>query len=87
MGEMTREELSAMTDHELLAYEREHHDDPHMTLAKAKKMQRVALQFWHLGAAKEKADREAQRQARRRLHFAFTHEIGQPTSRVFVTVR
>jgi hypothetical protein len=57
MGEMTREELSAMTDHELLAYEREHHDDPHMTLAKAKKMQRVALQFWHLGAAKEKADR------------------------------
>jgi hypothetical protein len=24
-----------------------------MTLAKAKEMQRVALQFWHLGAAKE----------------------------------
>jgi hypothetical protein len=36
MGEMTREELSAMTDQELLAYEREHHGDPYMTLAKAK---------------------------------------------------
>jgi hypothetical protein len=67
MGEMTREELSAMTDQELLAYEREQHGDPYMTLAKAKKMQRVALQFWHLGAAKEKADREAQEEARRRL--------------------
>jgi hypothetical protein len=39
-----------------------------MTLAKAKEMQRVALQFWHLGAAKEKADREAHEEARRRLH-------------------
>jgi hypothetical protein len=68
MGEVTREELSAMTDQELLAYEREHHGDPYMTLAKAKKMQRVALQFWHLGAAKKKADREAQEEARRRLH-------------------
>jgi hypothetical protein len=44
-----------MTDLELLAYQREHHGDPYMTLAKAKEMQRVALQFWHLGAAKEKA--------------------------------
>jgi hypothetical protein len=59
MGEMTREELSPMTDKELLAYEREHHGDPYMTLAKAQEMQRVALQFWHLGAAKKKADREA----------------------------
>ena len=38
-----------------------------MTLAKAKEMQRVALQFWHLGAAKKKADRQAQEEARRRL--------------------
>jgi hypothetical protein len=66
---MTRQELAAMTDPELLAYEREHHGNPYMTLAKAKEMQRVALQFWHLGAAKEKADREAQEEeARRRLH-------------------
>jgi hypothetical protein len=71
MGEMTREELSAMTDQELLAYEREHHGNPYMTLAKAKKMQRVALQFWHLGAAKKKADREAEDEARHRLHQKF----------------
>ncbi len=58
MGEVTREELVAMTDQELLAYEREHHGDPYMTLVKAKGMQRVALQFWHVGAARKKADRE-----------------------------
>jgi hypothetical protein len=28
MGEVTREELAAMTDQELLAYERKHHGDP-----------------------------------------------------------
>jgi hypothetical protein len=67
MGEMTRKELAAMTDPELLAYEREHHGDPYMTLVKAKGMQRVALQFWHVGAAWNKADREAQAEARRRL--------------------
>ena len=50
-----------MTDQELLAYEREHHGDPYMTLLKAKGMQRVALQFWHVGAARTKADREARR--------------------------
>jgi hypothetical protein len=27
MGEVTREELAAMTDQELLAYEREHHGE------------------------------------------------------------
>ena len=43
---MTREELATMTDQELLAYEREHHDDPDMTLAKATEMQRLALHFW-----------------------------------------
>ena len=43
MGDMTREELAAMTDQELLAYERKHHGDPYMTLAKAKGMQRLAL--------------------------------------------
>ena len=46
-----------MTDQELLAYEREHHGDPHMTLVKAKGMQRVALQFLHVGAARTKGDR------------------------------
>ena len=61
MGEVTREELAAMTDQELLAYEREHHGDPYMTLVKAKGMQRVALQLWHVGAPRKKADREARR--------------------------
>jgi hypothetical protein len=67
MGEMTREELSAMTDQELLAYEREHHGNPYMSLRKAKKMQRVAPQLRHVGAARTKAD-EAQAEARHRLH-------------------
>jgi hypothetical protein len=31
-------------------------------------MQRVALQFWHIGEARKKAHREAQAEARRRLH-------------------
>ena len=39
-----------MTDQELFAYEREHHGDPYMTLVRAKGMQRVALQLWHVGA-------------------------------------
>ena len=38
MGEVTREELAAMTDQELLTYEHEHHGDPYMTLLKAKGM-------------------------------------------------
>jgi hypothetical protein len=67
MGEVTREELAAMTDQELLAYEREHHGDPYMGLGTAKEMQKTALKFWHLGAAKMKADREAEARARRRL--------------------
>jgi hypothetical protein len=65
---LTREELAAMTDQELLAYEREHHDDPDMTLAKATETQRLALQFWASGGGHKKADREAQAEARRRLH-------------------
>jgi hypothetical protein len=67
MGEMTREELAAMTDQELLAYEREHHGDPYMNLLRAKGMQRVALQFWHLGAARTKVDREARRRLLQKL--------------------
>jgi hypothetical protein len=38
-----------------------------MNLLKAKEMQRIALQLGHVGAARTKADREAQ-EARRRLH-------------------
>jgi hypothetical protein len=68
MGELTREEPAAMTDHELLAYQRERHGDPYMPLSMAKKMQKADFKFWHLGAAKKKAEREAQEEARRRLH-------------------
>ena len=68
MGEVSRDELAAMTDQELSASEREHHGDPYTTLLQAKGMQRVALQFWHVGAARTKADREAEAEARRRLH-------------------
>jgi hypothetical protein len=68
MDEVTREELAAMmTDQELVADEREHRGDPYMTLLKATWIQRVALQSWHLGAARTKADRVAQAEARRRL--------------------
>ena len=42
-----------MTDQELLAYEREHHDDPDMTLAKATETQRLALQFWASGGRQQ----------------------------------
>jgi hypothetical protein len=64
MGEVTPEELGAMTDQELSAHEREHHGDPYMTLLRAKGMQRVALQLCHI---RERVQREADAQARRRL--------------------
>ena len=38
-----------------------------MSLLKATGMQRVALQFWHVGAARTNADKEAQAAGRRRL--------------------
>jgi hypothetical protein len=68
MGELTREQLSAMTDQELLAYEREKHGNPYMPLSIAKEMRHADLKYWHLGAAKMKADWEAQEEAWRRLH-------------------
>jgi hypothetical protein len=34
----------------------------------AEARQRVALQFWHVGAARKKADREDRAEARRRLY-------------------
>jgi hypothetical protein len=61
-----------MTDQELLTFEREHHGDPYMTLARAKEMQQVGLQFW--------AVREGPGRGADRPHFAFTHEIGQRPS-------
>src|SRR5262245_11199879 len=51
MGEVTRSELAAMTNQELLAHEREHRGDRHMTLARRKGCSGWPLQFWHVGAA------------------------------------
>lgn len=48
MATMTWDRLASLTDEELLAYERQHHGDPYMTVARAKEMRRVALRFWHL---------------------------------------
>jgi hypothetical protein len=56
MGELNREDLAAMTDPELLAYEREHPGDLYMSLLSAKGMVRVALQLCHVGATRNKAD-------------------------------
>ena len=81
MGEVTREELAAMTDHELLAYEREHHGDPYMTLLRAKGMQRVALQFWHIG----EAGRRCTERPRRRPGVACFRSCFRPTPLVSVS--
>ena len=81
MGEMTREELAAMTDQELSAYEREHHGDPYMALLEANVMQRRALQFWHVGAARKKADRGP----RRRRGVACIRSCFRPTPLVSVS--
>jgi hypothetical protein len=86
MGEVTREELAAMTDQELLAYEREHHGDPYMNLLRAKGMQRVALQFWHLGAARTKADREARRRLLQKLFPSDSAVALSPTAELDVAV-
>jgi hypothetical protein len=49
---MTRARLASLPHEELLAYEREHHGDPYMTLARANEVQRVALAgVWPLAVA------------------------------------
>jgi len=67
MGKMTRTRLARMSDDELLAYQRERHGDPYMTLADAKAMRHTDLEFWHLGALKDKAERAAAAEAGRAL--------------------
>jgi hypothetical protein len=41
VAKTTRDRLASLSDEELLAYEREHHGDPYMTLARAKELQRA----------------------------------------------
>jgi len=67
MGTMTRARLARMSDNELLAYERERHGDPYMTLGMAKALRKTALKFWHLGAAREQAREDARRELRAKL--------------------
>jgi hypothetical protein len=52
---------------ELLAYERERHGNPYMTLGMAEELRKTALQFWHLGAARERAEEQGRDDARRDL--------------------
>ena len=40
---MTREELAAMTDDEILAHHRDKHGDPYMSLGVAKEMHHAAF--------------------------------------------
>jgi len=48
---MTREELAAMTDDEILAHYRNKHGDPYMSLGAAKEMHHAAFKWWHLAIA------------------------------------
>ncbi len=52
-----RPEWAAMTDEQILAFHRARY--PHIALGTAKELHRCELKFWHLGALKEKAKREA----------------------------
>jgi hypothetical protein len=61
----TRAELVAMTDEQILAHYRE--TNPYISLRTAKELHRGELKFWHLGAIKRKAEREARDAERRRL--------------------
>ena len=62
-----RDQLVSMTDDELLAYERQRHGNPYMTLGTAKELRKTALKFWHLGAARGQAEEQARKDARREL--------------------
>ncbi len=58
---MTREELAAMTDDEILAHHRDKHGDPYMSLGVAKEMHHAAFKWRHLTAlAKKRAEEERQ---------------------------
>jgi hypothetical protein len=48
---MTREELAAMTDDEILAHYRAKHSNPYMSLVAARKMHDCAFKYWHLSAS------------------------------------
>ena len=75
MADMTREELAAMTDQEVLAYEREHHGDPYMTLLKAK-----GCSGWPCGSGiLGRPGRRRTGRPRRRRGVAFIRSCFRPT--------
>ena len=57
---MTRDELAAMTDDEILAHYRHKHGDPYMSLRTAREMHRAVFRWWHLTASAAKRNNEAQ---------------------------
>ena len=48
---MNREQLSAMTDAEIPAFQRKKHGDPYLPLSMAKKMHREEFKWLHLANA------------------------------------
>ena len=54
---MTREQLAAMTDDEMLAFQRAKHGNPYMPLSMAKKMQREEYKWRHATVLAEKGRR------------------------------
>jgi hypothetical protein len=55
---MTREQLAAMTDEEILAHYRHKHGDPYMPLSMAKKIQREDFKWRHVKALVKKRAQE-----------------------------
>ena len=55
---MTREQLAAMTDEEILAHYRHKHRDPYMPLSMAKKIQREDFKWRHVKALVKKRAQE-----------------------------
>lgn len=74
---MTREELAAMTDDEILAHYRRKHGSPYMPLSMAKKAREADFKWWHLGAlAKQRAEEERQEAERRIREVLGEHRCG-----------
>ena len=55
---MTRDELAAMTDEEILTHYRRKHGNPYMPLSMAKEMQRADYRWLHSTLAWEKRETE-----------------------------
>ena len=56
---MTRDELAAMDDDEILAHYRRKHGNPYMPLSVAKELHRFEFKYLHNTLAWEKRKREA----------------------------